>query len=792
MSKKDTFVPSITLEQVQKIKSRIAEAIKEYGKTVIDKEAYAKATEGLKYKSSNGQKVYLVVPTRSQKKKIQNEYLRGIQIEFNKNHKLHYQLKFAGFNKSKLWIPALLGGLATTGGATGAAVYFALNGGGGTVVDEDITIQVNLDGGKIGGQEYSELTVAPGTLLRELPTPVKDGFDFIGWENTTTNEPLPPDTPVDENMSLKAIYEATVDVRTAMGGSTTLTAPFGEGGTDDNVWKPYLNGEAQSTIGCRYDFVGPAPESISITAGKVSWLPELTSGDHTFKIRITDAQGKTYDSETITITISDVWELKPYKEIETGIYGEPGDELGHYVQLLKNGETMDLGHETWQYTPSVVEESTYDVRLAEGGGGFYLEWNQQAGAKTYLSVGDNTLHFQAKENVEPYTTVAECIVHLVISEAPVGEPIIITGDSVVNATDPNVTFKAATYPGGVDKTADVIWSAAWKDGSEHPGLPTFDNTPTGVKGKMTTFADTNGVVTVSAKDSSGAVLATFDTTVQPPYIDSDGIWGKFGTGTSAKWGKFDATTLSGSSPISYTLIGSATPETPIARANFVNDLYIGNNVIMIEDDFLANCTGYTGTITFEDSTAHPSKCTWICDNFMLGCSKFNSELILPDSVNFIGMSFMHSCTLFNNGNVAGDTEKNEFVLPASLRTIGQDFFEFNSAFNNNITITSNIENIGNTFMYGCTSMSTGTTPGRIIIAEGVDADVFECSSVTPISFAEPNPQFQVLTHSITIVCSQDVETILSSNDHFPDSSSDPEAAFPITNGFWRDIVYVRS
>lgn len=242
MSEKKTFVPSITTEQVLKIKARIREAIREYGETVEDKEAYKKDVDGLIYKSSNGKNVYLDVPTRSQRRKIKKEYLRGIQIRFNRNHKLHYHLKFVGINK-KLFVPSLLVGIATTGGATGAAIYYGLNG------VATVTITVDLDGGEIQGHEGDTLEVKQGTTYGELPTPTKTAHVFVRWliQTETNSEPADPAAEVTNGVKIIAEWQETECIALLFDGSTHMEFDDNDVGQADKPWNLYINGKPQTS-----------------------------------------------------------------------------------------------------------------------------------------------------------------------------------------------------------------------------------------------------------------------------------------------------------------------------------------------------------------------------------------------------------------------------------------------------------------------------------------------------------------------------------------------------------------
>lgn len=677
MSKKDTFVPSITLEQVQKIKSRIAEAIKEYGKTVIDKEAYAKATEGLKYKSSNGQKVYLVVPTRSQKKKIQNEYLRGIQIEFNKNHKLHYQLKFAGFNKSKLWIPALLGGLATTGGATGAAVYFALQEGGGTFT-ENYTITLNLAGGSIAGHTGDSFEVAPGTTLGELPKPTRGvNEEFDAWTESTTNVALEPGDPVEDGHTYIATYKDIPQVVTLSGGTVYLRDEVNTGGGSD-AGHPWILKNGQTPVtGAEY--------SVAV----VPTLPEDT------------------------ITIPD-------------------------------------GVITWA---STIPEGSYDVTI------------------TAKDPNKTSITANAEMHLDIYT----------VTPPPV-EDIVITGDGAI--LDTVTKSYSATGSSGEYK-----WSVAGKSGQWDGQLPAVSTgTTAAASTNVTAQKGGHGTCILTATDPATNASSWIEIEVSLPYENSSDIWLLDDNGSTVRqWIKFDSSIYDPTKiNIAGTILHSSLPWNK-ERASFGGEgdnftVYIGDEVVSIEDNFLSECSAFNKPVIFPTNT----KCNWIGDNFLAGdinptapiVMSFNNAITLPNTVRHIGDNFLLQCQSFN------PSASTALSIPTSLEWIGENFLYNAKAFNKNITINSTVKHIGNTFMFGCENMSVGTSAGTITV--NAPYQIFESSSGTPLSFAFDNataPAF--LGDGIAILAEQwSDQDVTEFQTKFPDWSGEL--------GFWRKLNISRS
>lgn len=309
MSQEKKFIPSVTTEQIHKLRLRINKAIREYRDIVEYKEDYDIATEGLKYHSSNGQNIYLTVPKRSQRRKIQKEYLKGIQIYFNRKHKLHYTLKFASTIKSKKWIPILLGGLATTGGATGAAVYFALQGG--EVVTENYNITLHLAGGSIAGHSGESFSVVPGTTLGELPKPTRGANEeFDAWTDAATNVTLDPSTPVEDNHEYTATYKDIPQVVTLSGGTVYLDDESGTGGSDEHPWI-LKNGQTSiPAADTKYTLtVEPAESTISCPNGVITWTTATPVNDYDVTIK---AEDKNDSSITATAKMHlNIWAETP-------------------------------------------------------------------------------------------------------------------------------------------------------------------------------------------------------------------------------------------------------------------------------------------------------------------------------------------------------------------------------------------------------------------------------------------------------------------------------------------------
>lgn len=340
-----------------------------------------------------------------------------------------------------------------------------------------------------------------------------------------------------------------------------------------------------------------------------------------------------------------------------------------------------------------------------------------------------TFRVQATYQTKTYTS--DIITLTTVTPEP--EPIIIEGDDVVNASDPDVVFEAYNYP-HTDPEADPIegltWSvASWTNDPEAPGeaQPIFD---TENEGKLITTYDCWGTGTIKATDEESNVVATMPITVHPPFVDSDGYWGIFGTPGNEIWGEYDIDTLAPevaqeipvvepTTPIEYTLLGETEPEEPIAREDFNGPVGIGSNVAYIPDNFLRNCTGIDVlSIEFPSD----SQCVMIGDSFMYGCTSMNGYVHLPNKLIRIGDEFMKGCSAFGSGSGS------DLTIPDSLEEIGDDFLYECKAFDQDLTISANVTSVGNEFMLGCDAMVSTLTIYADYLA-------FKADGGMPMSFA---------------------------------------------------------
>ena len=66
---------------------------------------------------------------------------------------------------------------------------------------EYVTITFDSDGGTI----YKNNQIEKNSKITSLPTPVKEGYQFVEWQYN--NQTFNIDTTIEENITLKAIYE---------------------------------------------------------------------------------------------------------------------------------------------------------------------------------------------------------------------------------------------------------------------------------------------------------------------------------------------------------------------------------------------------------------------------------------------------------------------------------------------------------------------------------------------------------------------------------------------------------
>ncbi|MCQ3907866.1 MAG: hypothetical protein MJ219_04010 [Mycoplasmoidaceae bacterium] len=64
------IAPNITPEQIEQIRRQLSSAINAYGREVPNRYMYDRAVDGIKYKSSSSDELFVTVPTLTQKHKV--------------------------------------------------------------------------------------------------------------------------------------------------------------------------------------------------------------------------------------------------------------------------------------------------------------------------------------------------------------------------------------------------------------------------------------------------------------------------------------------------------------------------------------------------------------------------------------------------------------------------------------------------------------------------------------------------------------------------------------------------
>lgn len=121
------------------------------------------------------------------------------------------------------------------------------------------------------------------------------------------------------------------------------------------------------------------------------------------------------------------------------------------------------------------------------------------------------------------------------------------------------------------------------------------------------------------------------------------------------------------------------------RDEFNEIITVGKEVESIPQNFLFGCIAFNQKFDLTRCT----KLIHIYDAFLCNCSNMNSEIILPDSLKYIGNGFLEACVNFNQQI---DTKKVEFI--------GEDFLMYCNEFNSTVSIP-NVAYINDAFMYHC-------------------------------------------------------------------------------------------
>jgi len=171
---------------------------------------------------------------------------------------------------------------------------------------------------------------------------------------------------------------------------------------------------------------------------------------------------------------------------------------------------------------------------------------------------------------------------------------------------------------------------------------------------------------------------------------------------------------------------SPQPVQTYSRSEFNLPVIVGNQLHTIPNSFLSGCENFNSSITFSSKDGKPNKVSYIGKNFLIDCTKFNQEIVFPDSVTSIGGAFLHNCTAYNNGEKTLNLNKIEYLADEfnsdnapflykcinfnqnlempNLKEIPYYFMGDCINFNKPLTIPASVTKIGDGFMFNCYGM----------------------------------------------------------------------------------------
>jgi len=292
---------------------------------------------------------------------------------------------------------------------------------------------------------------------------------------------------------------------------------------------------------------------------------------------------------------------------------------------------------------------------------------------------------------------------------------------IVEGENRIIASQSATF--NVFPACDVTWSI---DDTYLVGDVKIDQ-----KGELTTSADAYGWFDVIATDKKGDT-SRINVYVYPPYEGSESVW----SCVNDKWYALNMNDLSSKVATAIRVVDFELTETTIEKKDFVNtDIYVGDELTKIPDNFCESMSDFNGNIIFPLN----SKCTVIGKCFMQDCTSFNKKLELPSSLDVIDEGFLDGCSSYNN-------DKEELVLPNNLTSIGDWFMHGCTKFIQSYTIPSLVTHVGDNFMcdcdgmygatltiqceveafsaYGDDTLVVGTEPSKPVYIAGEHADAF--------------------------------------------------------------------
>jgi hypothetical protein len=166
----------------------------------------------------------------------------------------------------------------------------------------------------------------------------------------------------------------------------------------------------------------------------------------------------------------------------------------------------------------------------------------------------------------------------------------------------------------------------------------------------------------------------------------------------------------------------------ILSIQFNND----DTCTQVNECFLQNCSNFNTNLVL------PSSVQIIAGYFMDSCINFNSSITLPTDLQQIYIEFMVDCTAFNQ----------PLVLPYGLLRIGQQFLMRCTSFNQDLTLPNSLDNniwtqygIGPDFMRYAdgfhSTVNIGTIPAsRFYLATGASDKIWAAKTPTAPAYVD--------------------------------------------------------
>ncbi len=357
---------------------------------------------------------------------------------------------------------------------------------------------------------------------------------------------------------------------------------------------------------------------------------------------------------------------------------------------VKNQYTLELDHDIG------VKGTDYSITWTLTGEGFTPASTIDQSGVVLLGAADvnKTLTITATVTKDAKTTVATLGIN--VQPTPVIS-VLIVGPDTVSVGQENVPYKVY-FNGEEAKAQDYDWTVDDEYATMSDGLLT-------IKGLE------NSNLTLRAQKKNSELYDEISINIQSPVIGSTDYFYK--DSGDQHWIRLNKDTVESANDITAYDLNTHEEITAITRAAFNTTVYIGDKVAAIGDNFLADCTAFTGGIVFPTVDPQSStKLVYIGDNFMSGCANFvgwsatdAQPFKIPDTVEVIGDAFLEGCEKFVGAN-AEDPTGPTFTIPSKIEIIGDNFMDACIAWNSRMSIPNTAKYIGKDFMYNCTSFES--------------------------------------------------------------------------------------